>query len=88
MRKVSFSQGRSTHDTPQPSISPGDRRPTRMAVSRVTSFMQVLVGHFMPLSDVTLFETYRRAAENDVEVAGLARPDICEALIATAGAKG
>lgn len=59
-----------------------------MAVSRVTNLIKVLVSHFVPLSDVILLEAYEWAVENDVEVKDLMQPDICEALLATVGAKG
>jgi hypothetical protein len=60
-----------------------------MAVSRVTSLMRVLASRFvrLPLSDVVLPEFYEWAVENGVKVKDPTRPDVCEALIATAGAK-
>ena len=55
--------------------------------SRVTNVIKVLASHFVSLSDVIQLEAYEWAVEKDVEVKDLTQPDICEALIVTAGTK-
>ncbi|EIN09443.1 exosome complex exonuclease rrp4 [Punctularia strigosozonata HHB-11173 SS5] len=60
---------------------------TRLAISRVTNIIHILVAHFIPLTDTILLEAYEWALEQVGSARDLLQDDIGESLVAATSSR-